>query len=164
MHGKDSASRLAAAARQRFGTWAGAVAGAGIRTRLKSPRPARRWTQAMVLDAIRNHSVQEGGLDQVWKQDTGLYAAAKKLFGTWRKAVSAAGLKSPRRAWTADLVLAEIQRWRRQGVPAGLLGRVDQSLRNAAIKHFGSWQRALELVGVTARRSGKMRKSPTRRG
>ena len=107
--------RLATAAKRRFGSWANAVAAAGLAAELPATAPVRSWTKDSVLDAIRRAYRPEAGVKAIWKHDTGLYSAAKKHFGTWRSAVVAAGLEPAHRQWTPEAVVQEIQAWHRRG-------------------------------------------------
>jgi hypothetical protein len=49
-------------------------------------------SRAQVLDRIRDLAQQPEGLFRVHHQDTGLYARARRQFGSWEAAVRAAGV------------------------------------------------------------------------
>lgn len=99
------------AARRRFGSWRRALVEAGVAGELKLPR---RWTPDMVAAHLRaraDRNLPVSG-NMVRKQDSGLYRAGMKLFGSWRTALRAAviderliprsGRKSARRAVSGE--------------------------------------------------------------
>ncbi len=94
---------------------------------------------------------------EVQKRQGGLDLAARRHFGSWRKALCAAGLDDGKvcrqRQWTDQRIVAAIQRLARQGVPlnSGSVRRVDGGLRCAALKHLGSWEAALRAAGIDPR-------------
>jgi hypothetical protein len=120
---------------------------------------ARRWTREKVIEAIRKrHPLL---LSRTWRQDHPLYDAAKSYFGTWRKALAAAGIAAePQRRWTTEGVLAAIRARAAEGLSLTSVWREDASLYGAAERYFGSWRRALLAVGImrpTARKWGRRR-------
>jgi hypothetical protein len=137
---------LAGAAKRRFGSWADAVAAAGLASRLPVAKPARAWSQEAVLQAIRTQHEQSRNTTVVWKQDTGLYSAAKKHFGSWRQAIIAAGFEPAREAWTAERIVRRIRGWHDQGVP--VRSQQNPRLTAAAIRLFGSWRNAVVAAGI----------------
>ena len=62
------------------------------------PLPARRrgrppkMSPQELLDRIRRLAVGRGGLFRLHRRNSSLYARARRLFGSWSKAVQAAGL------------------------------------------------------------------------
>ena len=82
---------LASAAVRRFGSWRAAVVAAGIPS-VEKPKPHRTWTAQRVIEAIVAHAASGHDLVRVRRTDSGLEAAARKHFGSWRKALAAAGL------------------------------------------------------------------------
>jgi hypothetical protein len=81
--------QLYSVARKHFGGWQAAVIAAGL-------EPTRKqWTKQSVIEAIRARHQRGQSLNSgiVFKQDAPLAGAGSRLFGTWRKAVAAAGLK-----------------------------------------------------------------------
>jgi len=54
-------------------------------------RPPRMSAQEL-LDRIRRLAVSRGGLFRVHQRNAGLYARARRIFGSWSAAVVAAGL------------------------------------------------------------------------
>jgi hypothetical protein len=86
-------------------------------------------------------------LAKVWKYDNALYAAAKMHFGTWKEALSAAGLHSVRASWTRQRVVEVIQCRLQQGETLTQLAK-DHALTSAACVYYGSWGRALSAAEV----------------
>ncbi len=85
----------------------------------------------------------------------GMVATAYKLFGTWRKAIEAAGVDAPvtrERKWPLERILAEIRRMAREGldVSFGAVHRLQPRLVEAAYRHpaLGNWRKALEMAGL----------------
>lgn len=121
--------------------------------------PKRIWTKEVVAASIRMEA--EGGHDlsysQIEKRVPALLRAAQRTFGSWSKAVAAAGLDYDSirryRKWTRDAVIERIQELHTNGM--------DLSWRNistgkeaplaAAALHAGrfhSWNDALIAAGL----------------
>jgi hypothetical protein len=66
-----------------------------------------------LLDRIRDLAGQPDGLFKVHHQDTGLYARARRQFGSWAAAVQAAGLDYGNAVETARRRSLETRRTRR---------------------------------------------------
>jgi hypothetical protein len=134
--------RLYYAAKWRFGSWPGAIRAAGL-----VPKP--RLTQDDVIAALRLRHRQGVLMTTVWKDNIALYGNAKRLFGSWRSAMRAAGLecKSPRR-WTKEDVLEAIRDRQRRGLPLVHVWKTDIPLSRAAKQYFGHWYEALAASGV----------------
>lgn len=132
-------SKLYSAAVGYIGSWREAVALAG----LESQQLERQWDEAAVLDRLS--ALDAAGADlsvrTVEAFDSGLYAAAVRLFGTWDAAIAAAGATAQRRTtrWTRAAVLAAIE--------LGAKGQTTTSgLYQAAIRHFGTWDQAVRAA------------------
>ena len=72
-----------------------------------------------------------------------LVAAAQRYAGTWTKALRLAGVEArpPRRKWTRERVVAEIQQLHRSG--ASLMAtEIENGLAIAASRLFGGWRNA----------------------
>ena len=76
---------LEVAARNHFGTWENAVRAAGLPTKM-------RWTKEHVIEAIQRRREQGLPLDNMRRRDGVLYRAARKQWGSWSRALQAAGV------------------------------------------------------------------------
>jgi hypothetical protein len=129
------------------------------------PRPVRRvfgepWDEDSVVDAIR--SLHRAGKSVAMsKVDQRLYHAGRKLFGTWREAVEAAGLdydkvRLVREAYTRKEVIALLRRLAKRH-PNMVLSDVNRHPHGrAARKVFGTTARGIAAAGIKrwpARRS-----------
>jgi hypothetical protein len=105
----------------------------------------RIWTPQGVLEAIQARHQQGLPLFGLQKIDRGIGYAARKYWGSWEKAVAAAGIAvvaEPPEHWGRKRVLDELRAWDRRGRPGRKI-RGDQRLSNAAIRYFGGWCKAL---------------------
>jgi len=88
----ESANKLIATARRRFGNWGRALESAGIN--YDDIRRRRRWTRESVAQGILELKAQGVKLitPEVKKANPSLFAAAckKHFYGTWKKALKAA--------------------------------------------------------------------------
>lgn len=83
----------------------------------------------------------------------GLYYAAIKYCGSWKNAVNEAGLNYENligEPWTAESVLEEIKNLFHKGEDLSTKNVRNKwkSLHNAAYRHFGSWQKACDVLGI----------------
>jgi len=106
------------------------------------------------INALYNngHSRKPGN---VAKEYPTLYLKARKVFGSWRKALEACGIDYEkarnRKKWSRDKVLKEIERLCLKGHslrPKDLKRERMINLISAASYHFGSWRKAVESSGV----------------
>lgn len=145
-------SRLYQAAARVFGSWRNALRAAGIspaRVRMKD-----RWPREKILARIFALSQREQPLNPSDLRDKyrALVRAAEAQFGTWPKAVAAAGV--------GPIVLRRTPRWSRDGIIRGILARAlesapltsrtvrPRSLFECGRRQFGSWRAALAAAGV----------------
>lgn len=133
---------LYSAAKRYFGGWHNALRAAGLKS-----KPHRRWSKRSVLQAI--HCRHESGLplSRVWQEDAPLFDAAVRYFGNWEQAMRAAGMQpSPRKRWSRDRVITELQHWQRHSTLS--LHQADANLAAAAARLFGSLDAAMEAAHV----------------
>lgn len=123
------------------------------------------WTAEMVLERIKAR--HDSGLAinsaDVDSQDEPLAGAARRLFGSWGKAVTAAGYdyeavkkearnrpRNPPGTWDAQQVIKKIKERHVQGLPMNAHSvQVDDSkLYSAAVTHLDSWGKAVEAAGI----------------
>jgi hypothetical protein len=143
--------RLALAAKRHFGSWASAVAAAGLEQRIPITRPQRRWNRQLVIDSIMSAHRSGTALSEIRRCDQGLYYAARTHFGSWRAAVREAGLSTTHQQWTRALIVQQIveRHQRRASLSSGR--RENINLAAAAYRYFGSWTAALVAAGVMAK-------------
>ena len=162
-------SSLYQAASRVFGSWRNAVMAAGI-----SPGKARvhdPWPPSRVLASIRSLARRTRPLQpaEVKRRYEPLVTAARRHFGSWPKAVVAAGVDPER--------VRRVARWTKQRIIEAILTRAlrgkrlnssavrPQSLVEAGARVFGSWKSALEAAGIdpeqASRRHRRSAKGPT---
>ena len=111
------------------------------------PLPWKIWTREKILAEIRRLYLLEADLNAAAIHSS-LYSAAKREFGSWPKAIRAAGLKytDVRKAtrakgwWTKPRIIMCIRSLEKRGVR--LSSKVEQ---------FGSWSEAVEASGISYR-------------
>ncbi len=154
-----SALFSSARSRSHFGSWRAAIESSGLDyDDLK--RVKQRWNRDEILHRIREmHAQGHDLLDPKFKtKNRSLYlaACAHRYFGSWRRAVSAAGLDHEEmresRVWTRTRILRTIQELSDQGKPLGwaYIEEHEPGIYRAARRkeNFGSWVGALQAAGV----------------
>ncbi len=148
-------TKLAAAAIRYFGTWGKAIA----RAKLEDGYRARRmnyWTKERVRAAIRRLSRTPAKLqeNQLLKENPALHDAARRLFGSRRAAIRAAGFHpfafEARIWWTKRAVLVAIRQAQNQGcdLAPAYIRKNNVKLWKAAWQHWGSWEKAVNAAGI----------------
>jgi hypothetical protein len=148
---------LLRAATRYFGSWRGAIEFAALN--YDDIRRYKSWDRDRILERIRE--LHEKGEDLSWRHvstrvDPQLAAAAtkRKHFGSWRSAVSAAGLDYGQirryREWDADTIKQRLQQLHDQGIDlnAKHMEEYDITLITAARRRFDSWDKALTAAGL----------------
>jgi hypothetical protein len=148
---------LLRAATRYFGSWRGAVEFAGLN--YEEIRRYKTWNRDRILDRIRE--LHEKGEDLSWRHvstqvDPQLAAAAtkRKHFGSWRSAVTAAGLDYSQirryREWDEDTITNRLRDLHGQGIDlnAKSMEEYDITLITAARRRFDSWDKALTAAGL----------------
>lgn len=148
---------LLRAATRYFGSWRGAIEFAALN--YDDIRRYKTWDRDRILDRIRE--LHEKGEDLSWRHvstrvDPQLAAAAtkRKHFGSWRSAVSAAGLNYGQirryREWDENTIKDKLQELHHQGVDlnAKHMEEYDITLITAARRRFDSWDKALTAAGL----------------
>ena len=153
---------LHTAACEHFGTWHTALNYAGINLRRVSTD--HKCSEEEVLRTIRylccngynltaNHNI---------RRDRRLYEAARQHFGTWRRALCAAGINMqyvnlpthPRR-FTQSKIIEAIQQRQQAGLSLSwtVVCMDNRALANAAKNSFRSWRLALVAAGLAPEKS-----------
>ncbi len=146
---------LAYAARRYVGGWAAAVNAAGLN--YERFRQKRVWNRSKVIAQIKElHAAGEPlHVSHVERSHGGLVGAATAHFGSWARAIEAAGLDYSRirrqRAWSKASVLDEVRRMHQQGMALATTAEVRRRYRTlhaASVRYFGSWAAAVKRAGL----------------
>lgn len=166
---------LVSAARRHFGSWSNAMLAAGVDpARMQRVVP---WTRERVIEAILTRMLRSDPLVARLIEPRSLVEAGHKFFGSWRAAVTAAGLDPritempPRRRkrtrpdrarQPADLAAARPLPWSAESVVDAIHARVQErlpvnawavsrdhsALYRAGIRHLKTWDDALRAAGL----------------
>lgn len=154
-----SALFSAARSKSHFGSWRTAIQRAGL-DYSKIKRGEQVWSRQKIVRALqRAYEQGEDLLSSRFKQrNKKLYSAAcaRRYFGSWRKAIEAAGLAYHRirgqHFWSREKIVATIRELHRQGhrLCWSAVNQDYPSLYRAARRreNFGSWKMALRAAGV----------------
>ncbi len=158
---KGIESALHSAAQRIFGSWQNAIQAAGIAPR-EMPG-GKRWSPAKILVAIRHMARRQRPLTtlQIERRHHNIVSAARRHFGSWNKAVVAAGVDPSklRRVvpWKPGLVIEAILTRALRNDSLSARQVEPRSLTAAGERFFGSWPAAVLAAGldpaVTARQS-----------
>jgi len=145
----DTDRPLASAGKSHFGSWKAALTAAGLASEYREPKPTKKWSKQLVIEAIQAHHRDGLPMTKVWKEDANLYSMGKKYFGSWRNAMAAAGLPMQRRTWSKQIVIDEIQTRLQEGRSLCGRNRENKALTSSAIHYFGSWRKAVQVARRT---------------
>jgi hypothetical protein len=157
-----------------FGSYRKAIEKAGIGYESVIRRP--RWTKAAIITLIKGAKRQ--GEDLHWSSVTqrrdelgkAAFAALQpRLFGSWDRALTAAGLDADDvnryRKWDKETVCFELRARARDHDPlnSGALQKEEPGLHAAAVRHFGSYDAALQAAKLDPQKF-RQRKAWTKQG
>ena len=143
---------LYAAGARVFGSWPNAVRAAGIAP--SRAHAAEKWPPGKIQATIRilskrRRPFRPGELQERYSH---LIRAAQRYFGSWSKAVIAAGvdpLKLMRAVpWTRERIIEAILKRALNNEPLGSRVVQPRSLSDAAMNIFGAWEAALSAAGL----------------
>ncbi len=148
-----------------FGSWRNALQAAGLSPDRGSR--AERWPPAKILMVIRNLSQRRRPLrkKELEERFGNLVSAARRIFGSWSKAILASGVDPAKlrrvAPWTRERVLETLltRALRNQPVSARLME--PRSIVEAGRRFFGSWSATLEAAGLDPA-VATVRPSPTK--
>jgi len=164
--GGEADAMLATAAHRFFDSWTDAVKAAGLDGNIaKWDRPVRYPTPESVIKEIRRRkrkglTLSHTGLLQSEDYDSALLQCGEEYFGSWPKAVEAAGIdymsvqmNRRRKYVTKDEIAKAIRSRRRRKLPLTAKSvrrgpHKDGLLYHAAYTLFGSWCAAVERAGI----------------
>ena len=148
-------------------SWEKALQAAGINLE-KLPDPREVWTREIVLKTIQEYERKGKPLNSYFLNQNGLgglTGAGKRIFGSWKAAIEAAGLVYEKiqavrhNYWTELTVVREIQTYAAMGKKLSLKSTQKEraDLIGGAIKCFGSWDRAVTAAGFNYKEHCKVR-------
>lgn len=159
-HIQQKKSTLYRAACVYYRNWGSAVTAAGLSyKKVRKRQKVRSWSKKKIIRAIKKRIRAKRSINgfAVYKEDRGLYLAAKRHFGLngWRKALHKTGVSKreiidPRLVWTKENVIHEIRRLYTRGTPLYgkyLVDHSNEKLVSAGKKVFGSWMNAIQASG-----------------
>jgi len=145
-------SGLPQAATKLLGSWHNALRAAGydpdqIRT-ARSP-----WTRAQIIELIQRRAAAGLPIATHNVVPQSAEVASRRLFGSWRAALKAAGVAVPMvqyPIWTKVSVIEGILTRQQAGQPIYCYAVADQAskLYEGARRYFGSWEEALRAAGI----------------
>jgi hypothetical protein len=141
-----------------FGNWDAALTAAGL-----DPQRIRRrrvWDEKRVIQVILSRAETGSALysNAVRREDSPCYNAALRRFGSWSKALRAAGIdpnaiRRWRHPWTRETIVAELKRRHLAGLSTSPRTIRPVSLVGGAYRVFGTWSMALSEAGIPRRRA-----------
>lgn len=137
-----------------FGSWKNALNAAGInaddeyaRFRVENTSDSR-WNPSHVLK--RMSELNDEKLATVYKTELSLYSAARREFGSWEKALQAAGRYIDEKAMRKQKLIDEIKRAYKEDKLMAV-SKKRRLLYMRAYRTFGSWPKALQAAGISIR-------------
>ncbi|MFC1672432.1 MucR family transcriptional regulator [Planctomycetota bacterium] len=136
---------LARQASYAFGTWYDALEAAGVET-----SGFRHWTKKEIIRAIRDRRREKKSLmaSVINEEDCGLGGAARRYFGTWEKAVRAAGIDyskiNPFKNRSRAALAKELQTWVKKHGPLNWadMNAKDVAMLSSVNRRYGSLEQA----------------------
>jgi len=132
-------------ANRHFGSWENAAQSAGV----DFHRINIRWTPENIIE-IMQHQNKSGlvmNCGAVRSRDCRLFHGAKRIFKSWDNALIAAGIDVAKnqRKWNKKKILERIQLLKANGQPINCKAvvKLEESLYQAGVRHFGSWDKTL---------------------
>ena len=160
-HNRHRDYMLHRAAIHYFGSWHDALEAAGIDCRnIQMNAKPQRHDKREIIEKLRERHSE--GLTVIWgevcMENRTFALAAKQAFGSWGKALAAAGICSKghrityNKIWDAQKVIAKIQERHRQNkmLIRKVVYKDDPSLVRAAWRYFGHWHTAIEAAGIVS--------------
>lgn len=155
-------SALYSATLRYFRSWGEAVTAAGVdydaikrQSRREAVKKITKWNRARVLTEIKEIPVDR--LWFVYKENIALHSAARREFGSWRKALEAAGYDYDEvndaagtryTSWTRHKIIRMIRALNPERLSYGNMTKENLLLYSAAYRRFGNWQNALRAAGI----------------
>lgn len=119
----------------------------------------RYWSSDMIINHITSkHGNEPLNSHHYATTYSDVYAAAERLFGSWKNAIEACGFDYSKikkyQTWSKERVVAEIKAAKNKGIPLGSKYTQDNNkpLYMAAVKRYKSWNNALRRAGINPKR------------
>jgi hypothetical protein len=148
-------SYLPRAARQLYGTYHAAARVAGIKRSALQPPDYRYWSPEKIIETLQAMHAANQPLypTRLLATQSYLYRVARKRFGTYRKAIEAAGLEypiRPLRHWSESLVLKTLRELHEEGADLrhAVVKKKRLPLYVAARYYFGTHVNAVRVAGI----------------
>jgi hypothetical protein len=146
-------------AREAFGSYRSAARAAGIDAAATWPPPYRRWSAQNVIDELKRLGARNAKAlapTAMREKKSYLVRVAARRFGSYRKAVEAAGFdyltigRVHARPMAAHEVIAQLQALQERGkdLRYSVVDRARPRLLNAARRRFGSYEKAMQTAGI----------------
>lgn len=137
-----------------FGSWKDAIIAAGLDYNEVRKQP--KWSKEILIEEIQRLYTEGCDLSHTHMQDikSRVYYSAVDIFGSWKKALQAAGINSEdfhvREKWSVEKVINRIKKRRAAGKDLNWMALFedDYALLKAAEKRFDKWDDALEMAGL----------------
>ena len=115
----------------------------------------RIWQPEMIVEHIQSRHGRER-LNSHYYATTypDVYAAAERLFGSWKVAIEAAGLDYSKicryKKWSREKVIRQIKEAHVKGrlINSNAKQKNNKPLYMAAVKRFGNWENAVKAAGI----------------
>ena len=152
VHNQGVEAGMYQAASRIFGSWKNAVTAAGFPA--SRARKNSDWTPARIKKVIRSlsHRKQPLGACELKNRYGHFVAAARRQFGSWSRAVIAAGIdpQRMRRAptWSRERVIEQILTLALRNEPLQRRLVQPRAFVEAATRLFGSWKAAVAAAGL----------------
>ncbi|MGF1678067.1 MAG: homing endonuclease associated repeat-containing protein [Candidatus Methylacidiphilales bacterium] len=156
-HVRQEFQELLAAGIRYYGSWKSAVEAAGIP--YQDVRKYQNWSKDLIVQKIQE--LRQQGVDLSFRSmmlsrfNSMVYAAIRpNHFGSWKAALSAAGLPPDEiyryRSWDEDTILSEIRKLKEQGadLSSKTMDETSNPLIATARRRFGNWGNAVEKAGI----------------
>lgn len=143
---------LPQAAMKRLGCWNDALCAAGYDPdKIRLIR--RPWTREQIIELIQNRAAAGLPVASCNVMPMSAEVASRRLFGSWRAALRAAGISRGTKrwpVWTRVSVVEAILCRQQAGEPlyCYAVARQVPRLYDAARRHFGKWDNALYAAGI----------------
>lgn len=159
MYAQRNYRSLLWAAERYFGNWGSAITATGLKyEEIRKRKPKGYWTKHKIVEEIQALYENKEEIDStaMMKKHHALFTVAKKRFGTWKNALTVAGLNYKEirktRIWNKKKIINKILQLHRKGemLNARYVNRNHNSLYMAACKkkYFGGWKNAVTAAGL----------------